>query len=73
MSKLSLLLFVLLVLISFVYCNYNQQEITKTLEEFVKTESASPSSTEEPEILDANQNSMIETLGYSDVESEQNN
>jgi hypothetical protein len=72
MSKFSLLLFVILVLISFVYC-YNQQEITNTLEEFVKTESASPSSTEEPEILDANQNSMIETLGYSDVENEQNN
>ena len=60
---------IFLVLISFVYCYNNQEEITKTLEEFVKTESASPETTEEPEILDANQNSMVETLGISEIEN----
>lgn len=63
--KFSSLLLICL-LLAFVYVAYSAttEQVTQTLEEFVKAEAAEAES--EPEIMNANQQSMVETLAVTE-------
>jgi uncharacterized BrkB/YihY/UPF0761 family membrane protein len=63
MKAVTLLFFVVLMLLTFVAYSATTEQVTQALEEFVATEGTESA---EPEIMSANQQSMVETLAVTE-------